>query len=262
MLCDYVIVKVFSDNILYGNPAAVIFLESELEKSIMQRIAKINGFPETVFLLKPGLDDSNYLIWWFTPEHEVYDAGHATLAAQYSVAYKNKFNYKGDEFTLKWDYGNRTVVCGREKILDYRQRDIADLVGINMPIPELADKKTFEAGNDLVLLLEDRNAIQKYKPNLSIISALKYRGLAITSSDKAHDYCSRFFAPKYGVDEDFVTASSHVYLSKYWMNKNNLNTCSGVQLSPSSGVVKSTMSDESVYLEGDCCVYAEGVMHI
>ncbi|MGE8343606.1 MAG: PhzF family phenazine biosynthesis protein, partial [Flavobacterium sp.] len=98
---------------------------------------------------------------------------------------------------------------------------------------------------------------KKYKPNFEEIVKLESRGLCITALGINNDYCSRFFAPKYGVNEDFVTATSHKYLSVYWSNKLNTNRVKGIQYSQSYGEVIANVSSKFIELEGNCCIFSK-----
>ena len=69
----------FASQVLEGNPAAVVPLESWLDDALMQKIAGENNLAETAFFVRtrPGAYD----LRWFTPNAEVELCGHATLAS-------------------------------------------------------------------------------------------------------------------------------------------------------------------------------------
>lgn len=241
-------IKAFTTDKLQGNPAAVILLNEEISNEKMQRIAFINNYPETVFLIKIG--EKEYFIYWFTPTRQTYDAGHATIAAQYFIAeilkeegdihliWKENYEIKKREFNSK-----------KYNFLSFKN---------DVKIESHAgNEKIFNMGNDVVLILDNEESVRKYKPNFEEIEKLDSRGLCITALVKNSDYCSRFFAPKYGVNEDFVTATSHKYLSVYWSKILNANSLKGIQYSQSYGEVIANVSSNLIELEGNCCIFSK-----
>jgi len=56
-------IDAFAGRLFSGNPAAVVFPESELPSEKMQAIAAENNLAETAFVLADG---ANYQIRWFT----------------------------------------------------------------------------------------------------------------------------------------------------------------------------------------------------
>jgi predicted PhzF superfamily epimerase YddE/YHI9 len=53
------------------------------------------------------------------------------------------------------------------------------------------------------------------------ITKLRWQGLIISSTSNQYDFVSRYFCPKYGINEDPVTGSAHTTLIPYWAE--NLN---------------------------------------
>ncbi|MCY4046161.1 MAG: PhzF family phenazine biosynthesis protein [Cellvibrionales bacterium] len=254
-------VKAFFFFFLSGNPAAIVVLDQPLAVEVMQRIAFINSFPETVFLRKIT-NTQKYEIFWFTPTHEVYDAGHATLAAQYTVfnILHPKENNACDSVEFSWRCGYKEVQRDHSSELIYDRQDIH--------YHSLQTKDTFgceavfEVDDDLVLVLKNSRDVKAYKPDMDFISNSQYRGLTVTSKDENYDYCCRFFAPKYGVAEDNVTATVHKYLVGFWAERLSRQVLQGVQYSKSPGIVTGRINGNTSVLSGDCCLYSEGRLTI
>lgn len=61
-------VDAFTGRLFSGNPAAVVFSESEIQTEIMQLIALENNLSDTAFVMPEGKD---FQIRWFTPSIEV-----------------------------------------------------------------------------------------------------------------------------------------------------------------------------------------------
>lgn len=62
-----------------GNPAGVVLDADQLTELEMQRIARMNGFTETTFVL--ASDQADYRMRYFAPEREMDLCGHGTIAA-------------------------------------------------------------------------------------------------------------------------------------------------------------------------------------
>lgn len=246
-------IKVFTTDKLQGNPAAVILLNEEISHEKMQRIAFINNFPETVFLIKIGKKE--YFIYWFTPTRQTYDAGHATMAAQYFIAKILKEKW---DICLIWQE-NHEIKKREFNSKNYNFLKFENDVKIE---PLTGNNKILNMEDDVVHILDNERHVREYKPNFEEIIKLDSRGLCITSLIENGNYCSRFFAPKYGVNEDFVTATSHKYLSVYWSKILNTNRLKGIQYSQSYGEVIANVSNKFIELEGNCCIFSKSEIYL
>ena len=75
------------------------------------------------------------------------------------------------------------------------------------------------------------------------------------------DFCSRFFAPHLGIDEDPCTGSAHCALAPYWSKKmDGKKSFRGVQMSERKGIVGMTLQQEekTVILRGTASCVVEG----
>jgi PhzF family phenazine biosynthesis protein len=71
-------VDAFAGKAFSGNPAAVCWLENEIDELLMQSIAAEMNLSETAFVYSVN---DGFNLRWFTPTIEVDLCGHATLAA-------------------------------------------------------------------------------------------------------------------------------------------------------------------------------------
>ena len=79
---SFVLVDVFTDRPLDGNPVSVVPDAAQLTDAVMQRIAREFNQAETVFLLPPTQAGADRRLRSFTPAgHEAFGAGHHTLGA-------------------------------------------------------------------------------------------------------------------------------------------------------------------------------------
>jgi len=71
------------------------------------------------------------------------------------------------------------------------------------------------------------------------------------SNDSSFDFISRFFAPRFGVNEDPVTGSAHCCLAPYWASQLNKKSLIGFQASERGGIVNMRLEDDRVILAGN-----------
>jgi trans-2,3-dihydro-3-hydroxyanthranilate isomerase len=83
---DYLILDVFTDTPLAGNPLAVVPAAQGLDAAAMQAVAREFNLSETVFLMPPADRDRPVPARIFTPGREVPFAGHPTVGAGVALA--------------------------------------------------------------------------------------------------------------------------------------------------------------------------------
>jgi predicted PhzF superfamily epimerase YddE/YHI9 len=233
-----------------GNPAATLILEEWFPASTMQAIAEQNNIPETTFLLHDGMD---FRIRWFTPEREVYLAGHATLAAAHCLSRHHRYRVL-DGIRFKWERGEFTVIQEGDIFwmeFDAQAFSPSEPHAFQFSTPCAHLRHAFLA-QDAVAVLSDAEAVLSFDPHAVDLIALPGRGLAITAPGNGNDcdYVSRFFCPRYGVPEDPVTGSSHAIVARYWSEHLGKKHLVGHQLSSRGGVVHSKIQDEKTWIGG------------
>lgn len=81
MKLDYLLLDVFTNERLKGNPLAVVPRADGLLDNQMQRIAGEFNLSETVFIMRPKVERHSAAVRIFTPEGELPFAGHPTVGA-------------------------------------------------------------------------------------------------------------------------------------------------------------------------------------
>jgi predicted PhzF superfamily epimerase YddE/YHI9 len=84
----------------------------------------------------------------------------------------------------------------------------------------------------------------------------------VTARGKDVDFVSRFFAPKYGVNEDPVTGSAHCALIPYWSKKQRKKELVAHQVSKRGGELFCRDAGDRVVIAGRAVPYMEGVISI
>ena len=241
-------VDAFASQPLRGNPAAVIPLGSWLADEMLQAIANENNLSETVYFIPNG---QRYHIRWFTPLHEVKLCGHATMAAAYVLF--NELAVDLPEICFDSLSGELTA----KRLQDgWLELDFP----AQPPVPCEPPSALLRAfshqpiaclrAEDYVVVFEDEQQVLNAKPIYSQLEDLNLRGVVITAKSERYDFITRFFAPKYGVNEDPVTGSAFTQLIPYWKQVLNKSSFHAKQASPRGGEVKCSVQGDRVKISG------------
>ena len=252
-------IDAFASRVFAGNPAAVCPLENWLEDDLMQAIAMENNLSETAFFVSL---EKGYHIRWFTPASEVDLCGHATLASAYVL-----FTYL-DPSMAKVSFHSRSGQLTVSKQGDLLSMDFPSQPPVPCKAPgemiEALGKKPSEVlrSQDYFVLFPSEEEIRALDPDMSLLKKIDLRGVTVTAKGKDVDFVSRFFAPKYGVNEDPVTGSAHCALVPYWANKLGKKDLLAHQVSKRGGELFCRDQGDRVIISGRAVAYMEGVISI
>jgi predicted PhzF superfamily epimerase YddE/YHI9 len=117
--------------------------------------------------------------------------------------------------------------------------------------------------NGLQVVLSSWEAVIDLKPRLDEISKCPCEGMMVTaaaSDGSTYDFCSRYFAPRFGINEDPVTGSAHCALAHYWSLRMNKCDFFAYQASSRGGTLKVHLDKEKqrVLLRGKAVTVMEG----
>ena len=113
---------------------------------------------------------------------------------------------------------------------------------------------------DYIVLLADEAAVRACDPNFDALHAVETRGVIITApatQDKV-DFVSRFFAPRFGINEDPVTGSAHCCLTPFWASRLDKSIMTAHQLSARGGELEVELAGDRVKLRGTCVTTLRG----
>ncbi len=252
-------VDAFAEKTFQGNPAAVCPLESWLPDSLMQQIAVENNLSETAFYVP---DESGFHLRWFTPASEVELCGHATLATAYVLF--ELLEHGPDEIVFSSLSGKLKVVREGELLtLDFPSQS-GEAVAVTDAVATALGRRPIELyhGADYMAIFEDEIAIRDLKPDMRLLSELDLRGVIATGPGNEVDFVSRFFAPKFGIDEDPVTGSAHCILTPYWAQRLSKPTLTARQISARGGSLLCRLEGNRVLISGRACLYMRGEITI
>ena len=247
------IVDAFTDKIFSGNPAAVCVLDSFPSEDIMQNIAAENNLSETAFVVK---ENDRYHIRWFTPQSEIDFCGHATLATAYILF----IFYAQDTDTLNL-YG---------QIGEFTVHKTGELINIEFPAYklehiEIKDTMIEALGTiplaaykdrDILFVLRDEDEVRDLQPDMELISKLDGACIAITAKGQDYDCVSRVFAPRYGMNEDPVTGSTHCMIAPYWSRRLNKTNITAFQASSRTGILYCECIGDKVIISGKAMLFS------
>ena len=115
---------------------------------------------------------------------------------------------------------------------------------------------------DYIVVFGSEDEVTSAQPNLVELSKLDLRGVVITAKSNKYDFVARFFAPKYGVNEDPVTGSAYTQLIPYWSNTLGATKLHAKQISSRGGEVFCKLVGNRVSIAGKARTYLVGAIEI
>ena len=259
MKLDIYYVDAFSHETFEGNPAAVIFSNLN-DDNLMQNIAAENNLSETAFV---NVTENENIIRWFSPTKEVDLCGHATLASAF--VYFNYINTQKETIEFKSN-GGILIVNKKDNLLEldfpkdtFTEINNRDVVGDAVGLKPI---ETYKGQINLMAVYENEEDILNLKPDFNKIIKLVGQGLIVTAPGLHHDFVSRYFCPKYGINEDPVTGSAHTTLTPYWSDKLASKKLLAKQVSKRGGELFCENKDERVLIGGNAVLYMKGSINI
>ena len=262
MQLDLYQVDAFTDKVFGGNPAAVCPLDEWLPDEMLRNIAAENNLSETAFFVP---NDNGFHLRWFTPVAEVDLCGHATLAAAFVIF--EYLGYSESAIKLATKSGELTVHKTQHGLsMDFpawyvesaaNHPDLTTALGA-APSAVYNGKywlAEFDSEDDVRALSPDFKALQS-------IDDIDFLIVTAPADSEDIDFVSRFFCPKYGIDEDPVTGSAHCILTPFWSNRLNKETLNAYQASERGGCMQCKLANDRVELSGQAVLYLKGKIHV
>jgi trans-2,3-dihydro-3-hydroxyanthranilate isomerase len=212
----YVVADVFTDTPLTGNQLAVFTDARDLDSLTMQALAKEMNFAESVFVLRPQVEDADVRIRIFTPENELPFAGHPTLGAAFVLGGPLQ------KIVLRIETGAGVVPVELE-----REGPKIVFGWMDQPIPpweafEQVDELLSALGvsgsglpvelyhlgpTHLYVELDSPEAVAALSPDFAALE--RVTGAGVNCFARAPEgWKTRMFAPAHGVNEDAATGSA------------------------------------------------------
>jgi len=245
----------FTDELFSGNPAGVCLVyDTWPSEELMQNIAMENNLSETAFVLKTG---DKMCIRWFTPTAEVGLCGHATLAAAHALFEHENFQEKELKFESKrgilgvsYEDGLLTLDFPRDTVYKIDLEDQVDCF-------QFKPKEVWRGTDEYILIFQDESQVENAICDLEKAARIDLSGLIITaaSTRPGIDFVSRYFTPKYGINEDPVTGSTHTLLTPYWQGVTGKDEFHALQISKRGGKLYCRAQGERVKIGGKAVTF-------
>lgn len=252
-------VDAFAENLFEGNPAAVCPLNEWLPDQLMQAIAGENNLSETAFFVAT---EDGFAIRWFTPTSEVDLCGHATLASAHVI-----FTYLGFKQNVI-NFESRSGLLTVENNAGFLKMNFPSQPPTPCQPPEeiLQAFKTTPLeclrSEDYIVVFDREDDVFSAQPNFELLSKLNLRGVVITAQSNKYDFVARFFAPKYGINEDPVTGSAYTQLMPYWSSKIGANKLHAKQVSKRGGELLCELVGDRVNIAGRATTFMIGEIEV
>ena len=252
-------IDAFAEKPFEGNPAAICPLESWLPDALMQLIAEENNLSETAFFVPT---ETGFHIRWFTPTTEVDLCGHATLAAAHVLFHCLGFEHDNIEFE------SRSGLLHVSREGDLLVLDFPAQPAVSCEAPEaiqhafgIEPMECLKA-EDYIVVFEFEDDLLSVDPDIELLRQLDGRGVIITASSQVYDFVVRFFAPKFGINEDPVTGSAYTQLAPYWSSRLGRPRLHAKQVSSRGGEVTCEVHGDRVSIAGKAVKYLQGEIEI
>lgn len=289
-LLPYRIVDVFTTEALEGNALAVFTDASQIDETIMQKIAREMNLAETTFVLPPESPDCAARVRIFTPTREMTFAGHPTIGTSFVLLDEGAI-HNHDSFCLEekigpvqiWiEHGERPMIWLRTPPISegriFNRSLCAQALGIETDDLLDVEPQVLNAGNPTLLVgLRDKAAVDR--------AWLDSQGMKILTDGEGEQFCvfvfsetsegaySRMFAPEYGVPEDPATGSSTGPLAAFMIKHGLLTGASNTRFISEQGTrmgrrsllhvrIAGNKGAEGIYVGGHVTAIAEGRMRL
>jgi PhzF family phenazine biosynthesis protein len=271
-------VDVFTDELTFGNPLAVVHEADELTTQDMARFASWMNLSETTFLLKPTDERADYQLRIFTTRIEIPFAGHPTLGSAH--AWLEAGGVPKDPEVLVQQCGAGLVRVRRDGTRlsfaapplirggDVAAEDLTEIVaflGIDHDL--VVDSQWADNGPGWVaLLLADAGAVLALDPKA--VDAGRFDSIGVIGPyppGSEVDFEVRAFTPLEGQREDPVTGSLNAALGQWLIGTgrapNSYVAAQGTALGRRGRVYVTKVGDE-VWTGGDAVTGVTGMVHI
>ncbi|KAJ4914758.1 Phenazine biosynthesis PhzC/PhzF protein [Raphanus sativus] len=287
----YSVVDAFADSAFKGNPAAVCFLDEDDRRNDvwLQSLAAEFNLSETCFLTPITVSDEHqdvprFSLRWFTPVAEVDLCGHATLASAHVIFSNSLVDSEVVEFATRSGILTAKRVPLTTELKDGGEKESTFLIELDFPVVPTCDINSVDdlsvfsnavngativdikaTQKDVLVVLSSWESVTELQPRIDEISKCPCEGLMVTAAASAaegsqYDFCSRYFAPNFGINEDPVTGSAHCALAHYWSTKMNKCDFLAYQASSRGGTLNVHLDKEKqrVLLRGKAITVMEG----
>lgn len=212
----YVLLDVFTDRPLTGNPLSVFTDGRGLDSALMQKLARELNLSESVFVL-PAEASGHARLRIFTPETELPFAGHPTLGAAFVLGGPLQSELVRLEtgsgiVPVRLEREGANVVFGwmKQPVPAFRPfattTPLFSALGVaesSLPVVE-ADN----GAKHVLVVVDDVETVSSLTPDFEKLAQVAQAGIYVSAPSPDGSYRARSFAPALGVSEDPATGSA------------------------------------------------------
>ena len=222
---DVEIVAAFTKDGAGGNLAGVVLDAQSIAHDERQRIAATVALSETAFVHAAG--DGVFEVAFYTPNKQVPDCGHATVATFAVLAQRGMLH--GGRATKRTIIGDRAITIEDATVFMEQPRpkltpllhaaELANALGI-APNAIVREPVLADHGVRFVLIETTRDALASARPDQRALKTITEAPDAIgvyvfARGDGGYDATARMFAPRYGIPEEPATGMAAGLLGGY-----------------------------------------------
>ncbi|PKU80756.1 hypothetical protein MA16_Dca014594 [Dendrobium catenatum] len=262
-------VDAFTDTPFKGNPAAVCFLEEGegVDDDWMQAVAKEFNLSQVDlcghatlasahFLLTSGITEAHTLE--FLTRSGILKATKLDLLKENNLS--RPCNDGGESFLIELNFPLIEAINVNSAEIPSIPNTLNGLSIVNI-------QKGNEDGGDIIVELSSGEDVTNLKPNFDELCKCAGRGVIVTAPappGSDFDFFSRFFCPKFGINEDPVTGSAHCLLAPYWSKKLGKQNLMAYQASPRGGILKLQLDEpnQRVLIRGEAVTVMTGTLFL
>jgi PhzF family phenazine biosynthesis protein len=271
-------VDVFTDELMYGNPVAVVHDADELTTQEMIDFAKWTNLSETTFLSAPTDRRADYQVRIFTTRLELPFAGHPTLGSAHAWLEAGGIPRNPEMIIQQCGAGLVRVRRDGTRLAfaapplirggEVEEEDLAEIIaflGIDHDL--VVDSQWADNGPGWVaLLLANAETVLELQP--SAVDAGRFDAIGVIGPyppGSEVDFEVRAFAPLEGQREDPVTGSLNAALGEWLINTGRASTsyiaAQGTAIGRRGRVYVSKVGDE-LWTGGSSMTGVAGTVHI
>ncbi len=254
-------VDAFTRRAFHGNPAAVVVVTGKWPADdVMHAIACETNQPMTAFVLVGK--GKRIGLRWFNAVKEFDLCGHATLAASHVLWNHEKI--KGNAITFDTLGGDVQVARDRDLIaIQLQARPAVRVRATNALCAALGREpaEVYQSGMTMAVY-ENKRDVHSLEPDFAKLAAIETSGIIVTAPGAGHDFISRYFAPRHGLNEDHATGSSHTVLIPYWSKRLGKQHLTAHQVSRRGGEMWCELNGDRVLLAGHAITLGKGSLTV
>jgi PhzF family phenazine biosynthesis protein len=224
-------VDVFTDELMFGNPVAVVHDADQLTTQQMADFARWTNLSETTFLSEPTDEQADYQVRIFTPNTELPFAGHPTLGSAHAWLEAGGVAHHAEMIIQQCQVGlvrirrdgNRLAFAAPPLIRggDVAPKDLEEIVAfIGIDHQRVVDAQWVDNGPGWVgLLLEDAETVLALRPRAADAGRFSDVGVIGPHPPGSEtDFEVRAFTAMVSPGEDPVTGSLNASLGQWLIN--------------------------------------------